>query len=72
MDEEMTLNFTYSDEISNEAAYEIAGFLRELSYSFEGIYFCQIRAHQRAIYPRRLDLIQNWEEEKEIEDDGIF
>ena len=72
MDEEMTLNFTYSDEISNEAAYEIAGFLRELSYSFEGIYFCQIWAHQRAIYPRRLDLIQNWEEEKEIEDDGIF
>ena len=72
MDEEMTLNFTYSDEISNEAAYEIAGFLRELSYSFEGIYFCQIRTHQRAIYPRRLDLIQNWEEENEIEDDGIF
>ena len=72
MDEEMTLNFTYSDEISNEAAYEIAGFLRELSYSFEGIYFCQIWAHQRAIYPRRLDLIENWKEEKEYEDDGIF
>ena len=68
----MTFNFTYTEEISNEAAYEIAGFLRELSYSFEGIYFEQIRAHQRAIYPRRLDLIQNWEEEKEIDDDVIF
>jgi hypothetical protein len=72
MSEGMTFNFTYSEEISNEAAYEIAGFLRELSYSFEGIYFCQIRAHQRAIYPRRLDLIQNWEEEKENEDDGFL
>ena len=72
MDKEMTLNFTYSKEISNEAAYEIAGFLRELGDSFEVIYFEQIRAHQRAIYPRRLDLIENWEEEKEIEDDGIF
>jgi hypothetical protein len=71
MDEEMTLNFTYSDEISNEAAYEIAGFLRELSYSFEGIYFCQIRAHQRAIYPRQLDLIENWKEE-EKDDDRTF
>ena len=72
MNKEMTFNFTYSAEISNEAAYEIAGFLRELSDSFEVIYFEQIRAHQRAIYPRRLDLIQNWEEEKEYEDDGVF
>ena len=64
----MTFNFTYSEENSNEAAYEIAGFLRELSDSFEGIYFEQIRAHQRAIYPRRLDLIENWEEEKEYDD----
>jgi len=61
--EEMTFNFTYTEEISNEAAYEIAGFLRELSDSFEGIYFVQIRAHQRAIYPRQLDLLENWEEE---------
>ncbi len=68
----MTFNFTYSEEISNEAAYEIAGFLRELSDAFEGVYFEQIRAHQRAIYPRRLDLIQNWEEEREYEEDGIF
>jgi len=68
----MTFNFTYSEEISNEAAYEIAGFLRELSDAFEGVYFEQIRAHQRVIYPRRLDLIQNWEEEREYEDDGIF
>ena len=68
----MTFNFSYTEEISNEAAYEIAGFLRELSYSFEGVYFEQIRAHQRAIYPRRLDLIQNWEEEREIENDGFL
>ena len=72
MHEEMTLNFTYSKEISNEAAYEIAAFLRKLGDSFEVIYFEQIRAHQRVIYPRRLDLIENWEEEKEIDDDGIF
>jgi hypothetical protein len=64
----MTFNFSYTEEISNEAAYEIAGFLRELGYSFEGIYFEQIRAHQRAIYPRRLDLIENWEEEKDDEE----
>ena len=68
----MTFNFTYSEKISNEAAYEIAGFLRELSDSFEGIYFCQIRAHQRAIYPRRLDLIENWKEEEEKDDDRTF
>jgi len=72
MHEEMTFNFTYSEEISNEAAYEIAGFLRELSDAFEGVYFEQIRARQRAIYPRRLDLIENWEEERKIEDDGVF
>ena len=71
MNEEMTFNFTYSEELSNEAAYEIAGFLRELSYSFEGIYFGQIRAHQRAIYPSRLDLIENWEEEKD-DDERTF
>ena len=68
----MTFNFTYTEEISNEAAYEIAGFLRELSDSFEGIYFGKIRAHQQAINPWQLDLIENWEEKKEIEDDGIF
>ena len=68
----MTFNFTYTEEISNEAAYEIAGFLRELSDAFEGVYFEQIRAHQRVIYPRCLDLIQNWEEEREYEEDGIF
>jgi len=72
MHEEMTFNFTYSEELSDEAAYEIAALLRKLGDSFEVIYFEQIRAHQRAIYPRRLDLIENWEEEKEIEDDGIF
>ncbi len=72
MHEEMTFNFTYSEEISDKAAYEIAALLRKLGDSFEVIYFEQIRAHQRVIYPRRLDLIENWEEEKEIEDDGIF
>ena len=71
MNERLTFDFTYSDEISNEAAYEIAGFLRELSYSFEGIYFCQIRQHQQAIYPRQLDLIENWKEE-EKDDDRTF
>jgi len=62
----MTFNFTYSAELSNEAAYEITAFLRELSDAFEGIYFEQIRAHQRAIYPRQLDLIENC---KEVKDD---
>ncbi len=69
--EEMTFNFTYSEEISNEAAYEIAAFLRELSYSFEGNYFCQIRQHQRVIYPRQLDLLKNWEEEED-DDERTF
>jgi len=69
MNEEMTFNFTYCEEISNEAAYEIAGFLRALSDSFEGTYFTQIRAHQRAIYPRRLDLIENWKEEEDDDRD---
>ncbi len=64
----MIFNFTYTEEISNEAAYEIAGFLRELSDSFEVIYFEQIRAHQRVIYPRQLDLLENWEEEKDDEE----
>lgn len=68
MREDMIFNFTYTEEISNEGAYEIAGFLRELSDSFEVIYFEKIRAHQRAIYPRRLDLIENWEEEKDDEE----
>ena len=63
MDEEMMFNFTYSAELSNEAAYEITEFLRELSDSFEGIYFEQIRAHQRAIYPRQSDLVEPWKKE---------
>jgi hypothetical protein len=70
MDEDMTFNFTYSAEISNETAYEIAAFLRELSDAFEGIYFGQIRAHQQAIYPRRLDLVESWKEDED--DDRSF
>jgi len=63
MAEEMMFNFTYSAELSNEAAYEIAEFLRELSDAFEGVYFAQIRAYQQAIYPRQSDLVEPWKKE---------
>ena len=58
MDRQATFDFTYSQDLSNEAAYEIAAFLQALSISFEGNYFGQIIQHQREIYPLESDLVK--------------
>lgn len=57
MDKQPELDISFSPDLSDEAAYEIAEFLAALSFAFEGHYFGQITRHQRAINPRQSDLI---------------
>ena len=63
MDEQPPLDFTFTPNLSDEAAYEICEFLQALSLAFEAHYFGQIHRHQRAIHPTQQDLADcSWEE----------
>jgi len=58
------LDLSFSPDLSDQAAYEIAEFLEALSLAFEEHYFGQIRRHRRAINPKRSELTdQPWGEE---------
>ncbi len=64
MNKQPPLDLSFSPDLSDEAAYEIAEFLEALSLAFEEHYFAQIRRHQRAINPKRSELVdQPWEED---------
>ncbi|MDA9981400.1 hypothetical protein N9H39_01390 [Gammaproteobacteria bacterium] len=57
------LGLSFPPDLSDEAAYEIAGFLAALSLAFEERYFAQIRRHRRAIHPKRSDPVDHpWDE----------
>jgi hypothetical protein len=63
MNKQPPLSLSFPPDLSDEAAYEIAGFLEALSLTFEEHYFGQIRRHRRAIHPKRSDLAdQSWDE----------
>ncbi len=63
MNKQPPLDLSLPPDLSDEAAYEIAGFLEALSLAFEERYFAQIRRHRRAIHPKRSDLAdQPWDE----------
>ena len=55
MDKQPTLGLSFPPNLSDEAAYEIFEFLKELNLAFEEHYFGQIRRHRRAINPKRQD-----------------
>jgi len=58
------LDLTFSPDLSDEAAYEIAEFIEALSLAFEEHYFAQISRHRRAINPKRSELSdQPWEDD---------
>ena len=64
MNKQPPLGLSFPPDLSDETAYEIAGFLAALSLAFEERYFGQIRRHRRAIHPKRSDLIgQPWEKD---------
>lgn len=63
MNKQLPLGLSFPPDLSDETAYEIAGFLGALSIAFEERYFAQIRRHRRAIHPKRSDLVdQPWDE----------
>jgi len=57
------LDLSFSPDLSDQAAYEIAEFLEALSLAFEEHYFGQIRRHRRAINPKRSELVDQPGEE---------
>jgi len=58
------LDLSFSPDLSDQAAYEIAEFLEALSLAFDEHYFGQIRRHRQAINPKRSELTdQPWEED---------
>ena len=64
MNQPPRLDLSFSPDLSDEAAYEIAEFLEALSLAFEEHYFGQIRRHQQAINPKRSErTYQPWEED---------
>ena len=64
MNKQPPLDLSFSPDLSDEAAYEIAGFLEALSLAFEEHYFGQIRRHRQAIHPKRSELVDPpWGEE---------
>jgi hypothetical protein len=64
MNRQPHLDFSFSPDLSDEAAYEIFEFLEALSFAFEEHYFAQIRRHRRTINPKRSELVdQPWEED---------
>ena len=63
MNKRPPLDLSFPPDLSDEAAYEIAGVLEALSLAFEEHYFAQIRRHQRTINPKRSELVgPPWEE----------
>ena len=64
MNQPPLLDRSFSPDLSDQAAYEIAEFLEALSLAFEENYFAQIRRHRQAINPKRSELVdQPWEED---------
>ena len=64
MNKQPPLDLSFSPDLSDEAAYEIAEFLEALSLTFEGHCFAQIRRHRRTINPKRSELADPpWEED---------
>ena len=57
------LNLSFSPDLSDEAACDIAQFLEALSLAFDEHYYGQIRRHRRAIHPMRSDLVDPLGEE---------
>jgi len=63
MNKRPPLDLSFTPDLSDQAAYEIAEFLEALSLAFEEHYFAQIRRHRQAINPKRSELTdQPWEE----------
>ena len=56
MNQPPLLDLSFSPDLSDQAAYEIAEFLEALSLAFEEHYFAQIRRHRQAINPKRSEL----------------
>ena len=50
------LDLSFSPDLSDQAAYEIAEFLEALSLAFDEHYFGQIKRHRQAINPKRSEL----------------
>ncbi|MEN8132837.1 MAG: hypothetical protein ABFS45_22185 [Pseudomonadota bacterium] len=64
MNKRPPLDLSFSPDLSDEAAYEIAEFLEALSLAFEEHYFAQIRRHRQSINPRHSELSdQPWEDD---------
>ena len=64
MNQPPRLDLSFSPDLSDQAAYEIAEFLEALSLAFEEHYFGQIRRHRQAINPKRSELVDPpWEED---------
>jgi hypothetical protein len=62
------LDLAFPPDLSDQAAYEIAGFLEALSLAFEAHYFAQIRRHRQAINPKRSELGNPpWEDDDEVQ-----
>ncbi len=57
MNQQPPLDLSFTPELSDEAAYEIAEFLEALSLAFDERYFAQIQRHYRAINPKRSELV---------------
>jgi len=64
MNKQPPLDLSFSPDLSDEAAYEIAGFLEALSLAFEEHYFAQIKRHRQMINPKRSELVDPpWEDD---------
>ena len=63
MNQSPPLDLSFSPDLSDEAAYEIAELLEALNLAFEEHYFAQIRRHRRAINPKRSELVDQPGEE---------
>ena len=64
MNKRALLDLSFSPDLSDQAAYEIAEFLEALNLAFEEHYFGQIRRHRQAINPKRSELVDPpWEDD---------
>ena len=57
MNQQPPLNLSFSPDLTDEAAFEIAEFLEALSLAFDERYFSQIQRHYRAINPKPSELV---------------
>ena len=63
MNQQPPLDLSFTPDLSDQAAYEIAEFLEALSLAFDERYFAKIQRHYRAIHPKRGDLSDRpWED----------